>query len=115
MNRPPDDQLDRSQRPGPLVLNPPLGKGNVERSPAPGRPAPGAGGADRFSERTLQVPLSAAIAVVATIVVGQLWALTVALDAWLDGDQTAARWILVFQAASFAVALLVWRATPRAR
>jgi hypothetical protein len=54
-------------------------------------------------------PIAAAIA----IVVGQLWALTVALDAWLEGDETAARWIGLFQAASFNVALLVWRATPR--
>jgi hypothetical protein len=53
--------------------------------------------------------------IVATIVVGQLWALTVALDAWLEGDEAAARWIVVFQAASFVVALLVWRATPRGR
>jgi hypothetical protein len=69
---------------------------------------------DRFTDRTVQVPVVAAMAVVATVV-GQLWALTVALDAWLDGDEATARWIVAFQAVSFAVALLVWRDTPRAR
>lgn len=91
----------------------PLGRGSVERSPVPGRPPPGPAGADRFTDRfaarTRHVPVTAAIVVVATIVVGQLWALTVALDAWLEGDEAAARWILVFQAASFALSLLVWR------
>lgn len=113
---PPDDaELDRAQRPGPLLAEPPLGRGSVERSPVPGRPRPGGAGADRYAERTLRVPLAAAIAIVASIVVGQLWALTVALDASLAGDDAAARWIVAFQAASFAVALVVWRAAPRAR
>lgn len=111
----PGDDLDRSQRPGPLRVEPPLGRGSVERSPVPGRPAPTGRGGDRFSERSLQVPYNAAIIIVATIVVGQLWALTVALDAWLGGDEVAARWIVLFQAASFTVALVVWRATPRGR
>jgi hypothetical protein len=69
---------------------------------------------DRFGERSRQLPVAAAIALVATLVVGQLWALTVALDAWLGGDDAAARWIVLFQAVSFVVALLIWRAaTPR--
>jgi hypothetical protein len=113
--------LDRSQLAGPLRVEPPLGRGSFERSPVPGRPAPvtahpdEADAGERFAGRTLQVPLSAAIAIVATIVIGQLWALTVALDAWLSGDDDTARWIVAFQAASFAVALLTWFATPRRR
>jgi hypothetical protein len=70
---------------------------------------------DRSRERAGQIPLMAAIALVAGLVVGQLWALTVALDAWLEGDDAAARWIVVFQAVSFGVALVIWRATPRGR
>ncbi|HEY8524673.1 MAG TPA: hypothetical protein VIL48_06915 [Acidimicrobiales bacterium] len=95
-------------------MEPPLGRGNVERSPVPSHRR-GAAGADRYGERLWQVPVAAAIAVVATIVVGQLWALTVALDAWLDGDEAAAGWAVAFQAASFVVALAIWRATPRDR
>ncbi|HEX6310040.1 MAG TPA: hypothetical protein VF152_00270 [Acidimicrobiia bacterium] len=109
------DDLDRSQRPGPLRVETALGRGSVERTPVPGRPTGAGQQDDRFGERTLRIPLAAAIAMVATIVVGQLWALTVALDAWLGGDEAAARWIVVFQAASFGLALLLWRATPRTR
>jgi hypothetical protein len=54
--------------------------------------------------------LYARIAIVATIVVGQLWALTVMLDSWQEGDDTQTWLLLAFQAVSFAFALLVWRA-----
>jgi hypothetical protein len=53
--------------------------------------------------------LSARIAIVATIVVGQLWALTVMLDSWQEGDDTQTWLLLAFQAVSFALALVVWR------
>ena len=57
--------------------------------------------------------LNARIGIVATIVVGQLWALTVALNQWFSGDGV---WLLVgFQALSFAVALMVWLAAPTDR
>lgn len=56
---------------------------------------------------------NARIGVVATIVVGQLWALTIALDRWFSGE---AVWLLVgFEALSFAIALAVWLAAPNDR
>ncbi len=71
---------------------------------APG-PGPGAGH-DREPERA--AILNARIALVATIVVGQLWALTLVLDTWFrhrDGEM----WLLVgFEALSFVVALTAW-------
>jgi hypothetical protein len=75
-------------------------------------PGPGAG-SDRQPERASM--LHARIALVATIVVGQLWGLTVALNAWHE-RRTAQVWLLLaFQALSFALALAVWLATPSDR
>jgi hypothetical protein len=105
------DRLDRSQVPGLLRVSPPLGRGAVERDPVPSHGA--RTGTDRYGERTRQAAGNAAIALVATIVVGQLWGLMVALDAWLGGDTRAVGWIVVFQAASFAVCLAVWLTTNR--
>ncbi|HXF36390.1 MAG TPA: hypothetical protein VNO17_04320 [Actinomycetota bacterium] len=57
--------------------------------------------------------LHARIVIVATIVLGQLWGLTVALDAWLGGATGQVSWLLAFQALSFLLALAVWLTTPR--
>ena len=73
-------------------------------------PGPGAG-VDRAPERSSM--LHARIAIVATIVVGQLWGLTVALDRYF-GWKTVA-WLVVFQAISFALAVLVWLAATKDR
>jgi hypothetical protein len=70
-------------------------------------PGPGAG-TDQDPDRTSM--LSARIALAATIVVGQLWALTVMLDAWHEGDDGQVWLLLVFQVISFALAIVVWRA-----
>jgi hypothetical protein len=118
---PGSDGRDRAQVPGPLRIEAPLGRGSVERSPVPGRsPATVTGASDpldraqdRYAERSAQVASNAAIVLVATIVVGQLWALTVALDAWLGGDEGIVRWILAFQVTSFAVSVAVWTAATR--
>lgn len=74
----------------------------------------------RLSEREtardhpdIAASLNARIAVVALIIVCQLWALTAALDAWLAGSTGEVRWLLGFQAIAFVSALLVSRATPR--
>jgi hypothetical protein len=75
-------------------------------------PGPGAG-ADTEPERTSM--LNARIAIVATIVVGQLWALMVALNAWLEHRTGQVVLLLAFQLLSFAVAVAVWRAAPRDR
>ena len=59
--------------------------------------------------------LAARTAIVATIVVGQLWALTVALNAWQE-DRMGQVWLLLaFQALSFGLAVAVWLAEPRDR
>jgi hypothetical protein len=75
-------------------------------------PGPGAG-LDRDPERASM--LNARIAIVATVVVGQLWGLTVALNAWLDRRMGQVWLLLAFQALSFALAVAVWLATPRDR
>jgi hypothetical protein len=59
--------------------------------------------------------LNARIAIVATIVVGQLWGLVVALNAWHDHRDDQVVLLLGFQLLSFAVAVAVWLAGPRDR
>jgi hypothetical protein len=76
------------------------------RAPGPG---PGVEPADARRRQTLLV---VRIALVATIVIGQLWALTVALDAYLLGEDAMVWWLLAFQVASTLVALAVWWSTP---
>jgi cytochrome c oxidase assembly factor CtaG len=73
-------------------------------------PGPGAGH-DRDPERA--TVLHARIAIVATIVVGQLWGLTVALNRYFEHESVAA--LLAFQSLSFLVALMVWLAQPGER
>ena len=75
-------------------------------------PGPGAG-TDQDPDRASM--LSARIAIVATIVVGQLWALTAMLDSWHEGDDGQVWLLLAFQAVSFVVALVTWRAAPTDR
>lgn len=57
--------------------------------------------------------LNARVAVVAILIVCQLWALTAALDAWLGGATGAVWWLLAFQAVAFVSSLLIWLASPR--
>lgn len=70
-------------------------------------PGPGAGD-DRDPERAAM--LQARTAIVATIVVGQLWGLTVALNRYFEHESIAL--LLVFETLSFLVALAVWLAAP---
>jgi hypothetical protein len=70
---------------------------------------------DPTDERNQGAALTAAILVVATIVVGQLWGLTIALESWLDHKTGAVNWILGFEALSFAVALGVLFVAPKGR
>jgi hypothetical protein len=53
--------------------------------------------------------------VVAIIVVTQLWALTVALDAWFERDMAAVWWLLGYQVVAFGVSLAIWIARPEER
>jgi hypothetical protein len=87
-------------------------RGSGSRDPRVHSAGPGAG-ADREPDRASM--LNARIAIVATIVVGQLWGLVVALNAWLDHRMSQVLLLLGFQVLSFAVAVAVWLAAPRDR
>jgi len=87
-------------------------RGSGSRDPRVRSPGPGAG-ADAEPERASM--LNARIAIVATIVVGQLWGLMVALNAWQEHHNDQVVLLLGFQLLSFAVAVAVWRAAPRDR
>ncbi|GJF33516.1 hypothetical protein KNE206_62160 [Kitasatospora sp. NE20-6] len=73
-------------------------------------PGPGAGG-EHEPERSAM--LSARVVLAATVVIGQLWALTVATDAFMAGHTATAWWCTGFSALSFLVVLAVWLAVPR--
>lgn len=73
-------------------------------------PGPGAGH-DRDPERAGM--LHARTAIVATIIVGQLWGLSVALNRYFEHESIVP--LLVFEALSFLVALAVWLAAPGER
>ena len=89
-------------------------RGSGSRDPRVHAPGPGLGaGADREPDRASM--LNARIAIVATIVVGQLWGLAVALNAWLDRRMGQVWLLLGFQLLSFALAAAVWLAGPRDR
>ena len=86
-------------------------RGSGTRDPRVHAPGPGPGaGADTEPDRASM--LNARIAIVATIVVGQLWGLMVALNAWLEHDNGQVAALVGFQLLSFAVAVAVWRAAP---
>jgi len=55
------------------------------------------------------------IVLVAMIVVGQLWALTIALDAYFAEADATVGWLVGFQVLSFFVALGVWLLAPGER
>jgi hypothetical protein len=89
-------------------------RGSGSRDPRVHSSGPGPGaGTDREPDRASM--LNARIAIVATVVVGQLWGLMVALNAWHD-HRTGQVWLLLgFQVLSFAIAAAVWLAGPRDR
>ena len=89
-------------------------RGSGSRDPRIHAPGPGPGaGVEREPDRAAM--LNARIAIMATIVVGQLWGLMVALNAWLDHHMGQVVLLLVFQLLSFALAVAVWQAGPRDR
>jgi hypothetical protein len=75
-------------------------------------PGPGPGGGVPPQRAAVIV---ARIVVVATIVVGQLWAITVMLNAYFDEDMGTVWWLLGFEALSFLLALATWLASPSDR
>ena len=89
-------------------------RGSGTRDPRVHAPGPGPGAAaDTEPDRASM--LNARITIVATIVVGQLWGLMVALNAWLDRRTGQVLLLLGFQLLSLAVAVAVWQAAPRDR
>ncbi|WP_329564404.1 DUF6755 family protein [Kitasatospora sp. NBC_01266] len=56
--------------------------------------------------------LTARVLIALTVVVGQLWALPVAANAWLSGDTDTAWWTTAFSGACFLVVALIWRLAP---
>jgi hypothetical protein len=76
--------------------------------------APGPGPGEGLPTQRLAM-IGARIALVATIVIGQLWALDVALNAYFRDEMHAVLWLLGFQVLSFALSLGVWLASPRDR
>lgn len=81
----------------------------MDRTPGPGP------GAEPRADRQRQAVILARIALVATIIVGQLWALTIALDAYFLEETATVWWLLGFQVLSFALAFLVWWSSPSDR
>lgn len=87
----------------------------MSQPPRPHRPLPSSPAAQ--ADEGARAGLITRIIIVLTIVLGQLWALTVGLEAYLLGHTDQA-WLLAgFSALSFAVALVLVRldAPPRGR
>jgi hypothetical protein len=76
--------------------------------------APGPGPGEGLPTQRLAV-IGARIVVVATIVIGQLWALDVALNAYYRDEMDVVWWLLGFQVMSFVLTAVVWLASPRDR
>jgi hypothetical protein len=85
----------------------------VALPPRPVRPLPGVPAED--SEEGARTALTTRIIIVATVVVGQLWALTVALEAYLSGAPGQAWLLAAFSALSFALVLVLARVEPPPR
>ncbi|MEU5413873.1 hypothetical protein AB0G91_17180 [Streptomyces clavifer] len=75
-------------------------------------PGPGAG-TDQEPERSSK--LTARLVLAMTVVVGQLWGLTVLIDAWMEGNTGTAWWGAGFLCLSFLVVLGLWRLDPKDR
>ncbi|MET9916865.1 hypothetical protein ABZZ04_07230 [Streptomyces sp. NPDC006435] len=75
-------------------------------------PGPGAG-TDQEPERSSK--LTARLVLAMTVVVGQLWGLTVTIDAWMEGDTGTAWWGAGFLCLSFLVVLGLWLLDPEDR
>lgn len=63
----------------------------------------------------LAAALGGRIAIVALLLLTQLWALTAALEAWYERDMAAVWWLLGYQVVAFSVSLAIWIARPKER
>lgn len=81
--------------------------------PPPPRPLPNVPTVE--TEEGARTALVTRIIIVVTVVLGQLWALTAALEAHLSGHTTQAWWLALFSLVSFAVvaALVFLEPAPR--
>ncbi|UKY50767.1 hypothetical protein [Streptomyces inhibens] len=68
-------------------------------------PGPGAG-TEQEPERSAK--LSGRLMLAMTVVIGQLWALSIAVNAWMRGDTDTAWWCAGFLLLSFLVVLTLW-------
>ncbi|MEU6620650.1 hypothetical protein ABZ926_07660 [Streptomyces litmocidini] len=75
-------------------------------------PGPGAG-TEQEPERSSK--LSARLALALTVVIGQLWGLTIVVDEWMAGDTGTAWWGAGFLVLSFLVVLGLWLIDPKDR
>ncbi|WP_369144754.1 hypothetical protein [Streptomyces sp. R44] len=75
-------------------------------------PGPGAG-TEQEPERSSK--LSARLALALTVVIGQLWGLTIVVDEWMTGDTGTAWWGAGFLVLSFLVVLGLWLIDPKDR
>jgi len=87
----------------------------MRSEPPPPRPLPDVPTVD--TEEGARTALVTRIIIVVTVVLGQLWALTVALEAHLSGRTAQAWWLALFSLVSFAVvaALVFLEPAPRSR
>jgi hypothetical protein len=81
--------------------------------PRPIRPLPGTPAED--TEEGARTGLVTRIIIVGTVVLGQLWALTVALEAYLSGETAQAWWLAAFSVLSFAVVIVLVFLDPASR
>lgn len=68
-------------------------------------PQPGAG-TEQEPERSAK--LTGRLVLAMSVVIGQLWALTIGVNAWMRGSTTTAWWCAGFLVLSFLVVLLLW-------
>lgn len=87
----------------------------MSSEPPPPRPLPGVPTVE--TEEGARTALVTRIIIVVTVVLGQLWALTVGLEAYLSGHGAQAWWLALFSLVSFAVvaALVFLEPAPRSR
>ncbi|WP_405937220.1 hypothetical protein OG338_11445 [Streptomyces sp. NBC_00726] len=75
-------------------------------------PGPGAG-TDQEPERSSR--LTARLVLAMSVVIGQLWGLTVIVDEWMEGNSGTAWWGAGFLCLSFLVVLGLWLLDPKDR
>ncbi|MEU1277396.1 hypothetical protein [Streptomyces sp. NPDC005805] len=105
-----DPRLNRPVRERYPQIRPTSGYGDPRTSRT--GPGPGAG-TDQEPERASR--LTARIVLACTVVVGQLWALTVVVNSWMQGEITTAWWGAGFLCLSFLVVLAIWWVDPKDR